>query len=42
MAAKKEAIERWIKDAKEKGATHIISVCDTFEWEDYPVHVYPG
>lgn len=25
-----------------KGITHIISVCDTFSYEDYPVYVYEG
>jgi hypothetical protein len=42
MAATRTDIDRWIESAKEEGATHIISVCDTFEWEDYPVNVLPG
>lgn len=42
MAATREDVDRWIKTAKEKGATHIISVCDTFDWDDYPVYVMPG
>ena len=41
MAATREDIDRWINHAKEIGATHIISVCDTFDWEDYPVYVMP-
>jgi hypothetical protein len=24
------------------GATHVIIVCDTYDWEDYPVFVMPG
>lgn len=24
------------------GATHMIVVCDSFDWEDYPVFVMPG
>lgn len=23
------------------GATHMIVVCDTYDWEDYPVYVSP-
>jgi hypothetical protein len=33
--------ERWLRTAKEQGATHIIVVCDTFDYEDYPVYVLP-
>ena len=40
MAASYEDVERWKITAKENGATHIISVCDTFDWDDYPVYVY--
>lgn len=42
MAASPEDVKRWIKTAKEHGFTHIISVCDTFDWDDYPVYVLPG
>jgi len=41
MAATREDIDAWKKHAKEIGATHIISVCDTFDWDDYPVYVMP-
>jgi hypothetical protein len=34
--------DQWIAAAKEQKATHIISVCDTFEYDDYPVYVLPG
>lgn len=37
----REDIERWLNDAP-KGATHMIVVCDTFDYEDYPVYVMPG
>ena len=40
MAANHKDVERWKQTAKENGATHIISVCDTFDWDDYPVYVY--
>jgi hypothetical protein len=42
MAATQEDVARWIEEGKKKGATHIISVCDTFDWDDYPVYVMPG
>lgn len=38
----REDIARWFKAGVEKGATHMIVVCDTFDWEDYPVYVTPG
>ena len=31
----------WRKRAIDIGATHIISVCDAFSYEDYPVYVMP-
>ena len=41
MAATKKDVDRWIQTAKEKGAKYIISVCDTFDYDDYPVYVMP-
>lgn len=41
MAATLEDVNRWIETGKKEGATHLISVCDTFDWEDYPVYVMP-
>lgn len=35
-----EEIKEWIKRGKKEKATHLIVVCDTFEYEDYPVYVY--
>ncbi len=34
-------IARWIQRAREDGATHMIVVCDTFDYDDYPVNVMP-
>jgi len=31
-----------LQEAKDAGATHVVVVCDTFDYEDYPVEVYPG
>ena len=42
MAASKADVDGWIKEAKKLGATHIISVCDTFDYSDYPSYVMPG
>ena len=42
MAASKEDVKRWTDTARKQGATHVISVCDTFDWDDYPVYVMPG
>ena len=38
MAASRADIDRWIETAKEKGSRFIISVCDTFDYDDYPVY----
>ena len=39
MAATRSDVDRWINHAKEIGAKYIISVCDTFDYDDYPVYV---
>lgn len=39
MAATRDDIKYWLNNAKSKNATHLIVVCDTFDWEDYPVYV---
>lgn len=38
MAATREDVDRWIETAKEKGYKYIISVCDSWDYEDYPVY----
>lgn len=38
MAASRLDVNRWIQTAKEDGAKYIISVCDTFDYDDYPVY----
>jgi len=42
MVASRNDVDRWIETATEQGAKYIISVCDTFDWDDYPVYVMPG
>ncbi len=38
----KSEIRDWLTKAKSEGATHLLVVCDTFDWGDYPVEVMPG
>lgn len=42
MGTTQDDIRGWIKRGQDKGATHVIVACDTFDWEDYPVLVMPG
>lgn len=42
MAATLQDVESWKTTARKMGAVKIISVCDTFDWEDYPVYVMPN
>ena len=41
-AASKEEIRLWIKQGKAMKATHVIIVCDTYDYDDYPVFVQEG
>ena len=41
MGTTKDDITRWLHRGQEKGATHMLVVCDTFSYEDYPVFVMP-
>ncbi len=31
-------IRSWLERGKGQGATHMFVVCDTFDWDDYPVY----
>ena len=42
MAATKQDIRWWFKAGVKQGATHMIVVCDDFDYEDYPVYVEPS
>ena len=42
MATSMQDILGWIERGKEAKATHLIVVCDTFDYDDYPVFVKPG
>jgi predicted house-cleaning NTP pyrophosphatase (Maf/HAM1 superfamily) len=41
MAASWDDISSWFDAGVTQGASHMIVVCDTFEYEDYPVYVRP-
>ena len=42
MAASLKDISEWFERGKQDGATHLIVVCDTFDYEDYPVYTNGG
>ena len=42
MAATREDIERWFNEGVTQNATHMVIVCDTYDWEDYPFYVKEG
>lgn len=35
-------IHEWFEEGKKRGATHVLVVCDTFSYEDYPIYILPG
>lgn len=41
MTATLQDIEGWLKQAKSKGATHLIVAVDKYNYENYPVYVGP-
>ena len=42
MGTTRDDITQWLHRGQEKGATHMLVVCDTFDYSDYPVFVMPG
>lgn len=42
MSSTIQDIERWFKEGLRQHATHVVVVCDTFEYDEYPVYVIPG
>lgn len=42
MSYSKHDIESAVRIGQMKGATHTLIVCDSFDHEDYSVHVMPG
>jgi hypothetical protein len=41
MAATKGDLRGWFDRGVQQGAKYMIVVCDTFDWDDYPVFVSP-
>ena len=41
MPTTQQEIRQWLERGKAKGASHMLVVCDTFDWSDYPVFVMP-
>ena len=41
MAASLADIKEWFDTGQKLGATHMIVVCDTYDWDDFPVYVFP-
>ena len=41
MTTNRSDIKGWLLRGKAKGATHVIVVCDTFDYSDYPVFISP-
>ena len=37
----KERISEWIEEGISRGCTHMLVVCDTFEYDEFPVYVRP-
>lgn len=42
MAAGRQDIQNWFDRGIEQNATHMIVVCDTYDYDDYPVFVLSG
>ena len=42
MAASAADISEWFDKGIAEGATHMIIVCDTWDYDDYPVYVKKG
>lgn len=42
MGTTQDEISAWFDAGVTKGATHMIVVCDTFDYTDYPVYVSKG
>lgn len=41
MGTSKDEIRQWLLQAKNDGATHVIIVCDKWDFQDFPVQVKP-
>jgi len=39
---KEELLKSWTEEGRDRGASNLIVVCDSFSYEYYPVYVMPG
>lgn len=39
MGTSRAEISEWFDQGVKQGSTHMIVVCDTYDWDDYPVYV---
>lgn len=39
MTATRNNVDKWIEIGKEKRSRWILSMCDTYDYEDYPIYV---
>ena len=42
MATTQAILREWLIEGLKEQATHMVVVCDTYDWEDYPVYVRYG
>ncbi len=42
MSTSPKELARWFQEGVKQKATHMIVVCDTFDYSDYPVYVKEG
>jgi hypothetical protein len=38
LGTTKDDIREWFERGVDQGSTHLIVVCDTYDWSDYPVY----
>ena len=41
MGTSVSTLKSWFERGVAQEATHMIVVCDTFDWDDYPVYILP-
>ena len=41
MATAISDLRRWLKQGQDKGASHMIVICDKTDWIDSPIYVMP-
>lgn len=42
MSTTRGQISKWFEEGKRMGATHMVVVCDTYDYSDFPIYVMPG